>query len=219
MPGKRAPEEERREEMLDAALSLAAERGLETVTLRTVAQRCGLSAGLVSFHFGTKEGLLRAMLDRLIAIGASIEGFPSGSSHPADAFAQIVVSEVRRLRKSAKLVDVFFEFWTLSLRRAAFRNTMRQALVAYRREFQEYAERALRGSPRRFEGDAEGLAALAVSYVQGAALQAALDPKTLPVLEAQRMFLQTCESLNAAAARDTAGSGAPTRSRATEVRS
>jgi TetR/AcrR family transcriptional regulator, regulator of cefoperazone and chloramphenicol sensitivity len=41
----------------DAALTLFAERGLDSATIRDIAKAAGVSSGLVRHHFGSKEGL------------------------------------------------------------------------------------------------------------------------------------------------------------------
>lgn len=44
----------------EAALAVAAERGLHALTLRGVAERAGVSHGLVRHHFGTRDALVAA---------------------------------------------------------------------------------------------------------------------------------------------------------------
>nr|WP_301122628.1 helix-turn-helix domain-containing protein [Mycolicibacterium fortuitum] len=51
--------------ILDAAAELFAERGPARTSLRDVAARAGVTYGLVFRHFGTKESLVAAVLDRL----------------------------------------------------------------------------------------------------------------------------------------------------------
>ena len=41
----------------DAAITLFADRGVETATIRDIAQAAGVSSGLLRHHFGSKEGL------------------------------------------------------------------------------------------------------------------------------------------------------------------
>ena len=54
-----------REALIDAAATLFAARGPGAVALREVARHAGVSYALIHRHFGTKEGLLAAVLDDL----------------------------------------------------------------------------------------------------------------------------------------------------------
>ena len=67
MPGRKAPETERRAQIMRAAFEVAARDGLEGLTVRKVATRARLSSGLVLFHFSTKEQLIVALLDWVLA--------------------------------------------------------------------------------------------------------------------------------------------------------
>ena len=75
---------EAREALLAAAHELMAEKGYPRVTVREVAERAGVQAGLVNYHFGGKTALLRSavasiseeMLERVqqaVSDGGSIE--------------------------------------------------------------------------------------------------------------------------------------------------
>jgi len=69
-----------RRRILDAALATADERGLAGVTMRTVAQRVGVSAMALYPHVASKEALLDGMVDVLLA-----ELLPLLDSLPPDA--------------------------------------------------------------------------------------------------------------------------------------
>ncbi|WP_144037110.1 TetR family transcriptional regulator [Sphingomonas sp. TZW2008] len=49
--------------LLDAARDLMIERGSTDVSLHAIARRAGLTAPLVKYHFGSKEGLLTALVE------------------------------------------------------------------------------------------------------------------------------------------------------------
>ncbi|HVV09319.1 TetR/AcrR family transcriptional regulator [Amycolatopsis sp.] len=57
----------RREEILDAAVAIADDRGLEAVSMRAVAERVGVTPMALYPHVGGKTGLLDAMVGRLLA--------------------------------------------------------------------------------------------------------------------------------------------------------
>ncbi|HKJ12882.1 MAG TPA: TetR family transcriptional regulator [Ornithinimicrobium sp.] len=50
----------------DAALALFGERGFPRTTVRAIAERAGVSPGLVVHHFGSKDGLRDAVDDALV---------------------------------------------------------------------------------------------------------------------------------------------------------
>ncbi|MCL2550817.1 MAG: TetR/AcrR family transcriptional regulator [Actinomycetia bacterium] len=58
----------KREEILDAAVAIADERGLAGVSMRSVAQAVGVTPMALYPHVGDKAGLLDAMLGRLLGM-------------------------------------------------------------------------------------------------------------------------------------------------------
>ncbi|MEU7893183.1 TetR/AcrR family transcriptional regulator [Nonomuraea sp. NPDC049152] len=57
---------ESRELILTAAAELFAEKGYRQTTFADVAERSGISRGSIPWHFGSKEGLLLAVLERSV---------------------------------------------------------------------------------------------------------------------------------------------------------
>jgi AcrR family transcriptional regulator len=55
---QRKTPEERRGEILDAAISIAVKSGIESVTARNVAEAAGVVPGLIHYYFGSVEELL-----------------------------------------------------------------------------------------------------------------------------------------------------------------
>jgi AcrR family transcriptional regulator len=53
-----------REALLDAAESLFSEHGIQAASLRAITQRAGANLAAVHYHFGSKEGLVRAVFSR-----------------------------------------------------------------------------------------------------------------------------------------------------------
>jgi hypothetical protein len=99
-------------------------------------------------------------------------------------------AEMERLSRDPRHFRLFLEYWALGVRYAAIRRRVSAALDNYRAAFRVVAEGVLNdasGSAPRLaarpgaSSDAEGLAAVAVSFVHGCALQAVIDPKTFSV--------------------------------------
>jgi TetR/AcrR family transcriptional regulator, transcriptional repressor of bet genes len=176
MPGHKAPEAERREQILDAALKIAVARRLERLTIRDVAREAGLSSGLVLFHFKSRDGLVRALLAWMLQQNSVLQLNPPWL--PADdSLADLIRDQCRWLVSHRERTELFFDFWVAGTRHPALRRGMRAALVRYRQIFRAVAAKTLARQGRLPAGvTAEGVAAAAVSFVHGCAIQAVMDP-------------------------------------------
>jgi AcrR family transcriptional regulator len=74
---------DRRQEILDAALALADERGLEAVSMRAVAERTGVTPMALYPQVGSKAELLDGMVERLLS-----ELIPPGAAAAESAAAE-----------------------------------------------------------------------------------------------------------------------------------
>lgn len=63
---RREGEERRRQDLIDATLDCVAEHGLEGATVRAIALRAGVTAGLIRHYFPGKEDLLQAAYAALV---------------------------------------------------------------------------------------------------------------------------------------------------------
>ncbi|MBB5131395.1 AcrR family transcriptional regulator [Thermocatellispora tengchongensis] len=64
-PVGRPPQPGRREEILTAAVRVAAERGLDDLSLAELATALGFSTYTLTYHFGRREGLLAAIVEHV----------------------------------------------------------------------------------------------------------------------------------------------------------
>lgn len=60
--------------IVDAARRLFAQKGYTTVGVREIAAEAGINSALVRRYFGSKEGLLRAVLEELLSVEPIIAG-------------------------------------------------------------------------------------------------------------------------------------------------
>jgi AcrR family transcriptional regulator len=121
----KAPEEERRRQILDAALRVAARDGLRGLTLRAVAAEAGLSHGLVLFHFGRKQALVDALLDAALAWLAA-RATPAG---PPRRVCDVVAAQTADI--DPVLVSVLLDFWMLAAVDEAVRARITAAVTHY----------------------------------------------------------------------------------------
>jgi TetR/AcrR family transcriptional repressor of bet genes len=186
MPGQKASEASRREQILKAAHEVALRRGIEGVTVRAVAARAQLSHGLVLFHFKRKDQLVSALLDRVLATTLSLRVAEEIApiQDPRHRLRALLQQEVDRLADDTRQVRLFLEYWALGTRSPVIRRKISTELERYRAAFRTLTEQVLRAEPVRFAGvTAEGLAAVAVSFINGCAVQAMIDPDRFDVGE------------------------------------
>lgn len=83
----RLPKEERREQLLDAALALIGEDGYGAVSMEAVARRAGVTKPVVYDAFGDRGALLRALLEReeRRAMAAVLAALPTDTSNATPA--------------------------------------------------------------------------------------------------------------------------------------
>lgn len=180
MPGEKASEEFRRTQILRAAFAIAARDGLEGLTIRQVAAKASLSTGLVLFHFRSRALLILALLDWVLATTTvlHITEDIAAIEAPLDRLKTLLQREMHRLSSEPARMRVFFEFWVTGIRHREIRRKMQAELDRYREAFRPITVEVLQTEPDRFAHvSAEGLAAVAVSFIKGCAIQSMIDPK------------------------------------------
>lgn len=173
MVGIKKPEGERRSDIIRAAKAVALHGGVESVTVRTVAAEAGLSIGLVYFYYDSKEGLLHALLTRLLEI--TLDGPQPGfgdSQRPEDALNAMMAEELEGLQNQRGEVDLIFQFY-FARHADEFRTPINTALDAYAARMEPVAARVSQAAG--VEPDA--LRSVLASLIYGAAMDVVRRPE------------------------------------------
>ena len=88
----RMPPDKRREQLIDAALSLIVEQGYEGVSIEAVARVAGVTRPVIYDHFPNLGSLLRALIEReeryaLTQLAAIVPAAPQDRGDPPELFA------------------------------------------------------------------------------------------------------------------------------------
>ncbi len=196
MPGTKAPEAKRREQILAAAYAVAAREGLDGTTVIQVAAAANLSPGLIMFHFKTKRRLLRELLDWLVTSTTAFHVGPEVAelASPHHRLIALLRQEMHRLSSEPLRMRLMFDFWTAGIRDAEIRETLRIEFDRYRDAFRPFAAAVLDADPDRFRGvTPEGLAAVSVGFIKGCAVQSMMDPARFDIHD----YLAATEALMA----------------------
>lgn len=171
MPGQKVPEAQRREQLLVATATVALRDGLEALTARAVAAEAGVSPGLVFFHFGSKDGLMRVLLEQLLAGALDAEVTPEIAALPSARarLRRAVQVELDGIPEQRDPVELLLSVWFV--RDPEMRAMIGTALDRYRDVFVALCRDVVAD-----EATAQTMATLVVSLVQGASFQAVRDP-------------------------------------------
>jgi AcrR family transcriptional regulator len=119
---KRVDHEERRRQIADALLRVAAARGLHATGMREVAAEAGVSLRLVQYYFGTKEELLLAAMqylaarfsERAVARFRAASG-SAGPASPRDIIAAILTEALPVDDERRTFTIIYTAYLALSL--------------------------------------------------------------------------------------------------------
>jgi AcrR family transcriptional regulator len=196
MPGRKEPEDQRRNAILRAAYVVATRERLGGVTARAVAAEAGVSSGLVFFYFDSIDNLLVALLDWMLerTIISAEREVAEPAAPQADPAAQLVghvATALRRLPRHRDRVELFFDYWVLGTRHPVVRRKIRRALASYRESYVAGAQAVIDADPERYgRTSAEGLADTIASFLFGCSMQLVTNPtqfdaeRTLATLDA-----------------------------------
>jgi AcrR family transcriptional regulator len=185
VPGQKATEAERREQILKAAYDVAVRRGIDGLTVRAVAAKARLSHGLVLFHFKRKDQLGLALLDRVLesTVSLRVPDDISAIPHARDRLQALFEHELRRLGEDPRRIRLFLEYWARGAHNTVIRAKISAGLTDYRAALQRVADEVLTTEGGRHRSSSAGVAAAAVSLILGYPVQALIDRSNFNVRE------------------------------------
>jgi len=91
----------RREQILDAASALFRDQDYSAVSLESVAERAGVTRGLLHHYFGSKRALFLEVLERAVAIPDSVQLVPPDITGTPSEVIDVCVTNWMRMIRSA----------------------------------------------------------------------------------------------------------------------
>ncbi len=109
---RRAPEDVRRRQLIEATIESLADNGFNATTLSQIARRAGVSPGLVAHYFGDKDGLLEATLRHLAGrIGRAVAQRLSRARHPRERLVAVIDANLAPEEFDRRSCTVWLAFW------------------------------------------------------------------------------------------------------------
>ncbi|WFE75807.1 TetR family transcriptional regulator C-terminal domain-containing protein [Roseinatronobacter sp. S2] len=109
---QRLGEDARRNALLEATLDCLAEDGMGGASVRKIAERAGVSAGLIRHYFLSKDEMVHAAYAYLMGnlTGAAAESARMASEGPAQALAHFIAANVKHPNLSSRKVSLWATF-------------------------------------------------------------------------------------------------------------
>ncbi len=182
--------EQSREQILDATEKLMATRGYAATSISDIRKACGLPASSIYWHFGSKDGVLAAVMER----GAQ----RYFAAIPADATVERQLDAV--VRQQSQHPDFLRLFLLLSLERSddpAVAEVVRRVRDTAIARFRDAIAQLLPADipDRTAQRVLDELAAVAVALSDGIFLAVHLEPETTDVDRMYRRLHQTVTAL------------------------
>lgn len=179
MVRQRLPENERREQILQAASRVGAQQGLMNLSLRKVAEEAGVSHGLVAHHFQSKEGIQRALFrwvtTALLSPPESVDVETSGS----ERLLALVRRQIEHVRDKSDLVGLLLEFRVLTRAQPELREEVRRDMSSIYDVYEPLASELVAQDPAKFGSTNGATIARTIAYTLiGYEISLLIDPNS-----------------------------------------
>ena len=165
---RRVDREQRRQELLDAAVDAIAKRGLDDVKLMDVAAEAGVTTGAIGYYFRDKDDLLIATLEHLAQRLLVDGGRPAMTFFLDDLGLYLPLTEPAR------------KFWRVWLAYCGAAPSSPRLLAAYRRFYTAIEDQIAEHLAERGADSPRDLAGTIVAAVDGIGLCATVAPDLWP---------------------------------------
>jgi AcrR family transcriptional regulator len=174
----------RREQIVQAAVAIIAEQGLQNLSLSEIEKKAGMSRGQLTYYFPAKEDILLAVFDRLIQMmheraGAWREPNGAGRCLPPEPGLSRLEFLLRKLLVEPPAFPQFGALQYTFLSQMAHREDFRLRLANLYEEWRGHMARDVEPALRRRPGkkaSPRAVATLVQAVIHGLFVQRAADP-------------------------------------------
>lgn len=117
----------RRQQLIKATMMSIDELGLAGTTIARIAQRAGVSTGIISHYFGGKDGLLEATMRHVLRELSEVtaQRCKAAGSECQDQIRAIIEGNFDRTQIDTAVMKTWLEFWSSSLHRCELQRLQR----------------------------------------------------------------------------------------------
>jgi AcrR family transcriptional regulator len=183
----------RREQIVDAAVAVIAEQGIQHLSLSEIEKKVGMSRGQLTYYFKTKEDIFLAIFDRLLLLMCQQHG--EGSEHPFATmdWLDIVQHLLEMVLQDPSPHPEFHALQYSFLSQISHREDFRLRLANLYEEWRSHGVRDIRKQlkerPAVRKVSPRALSSLVQAMLHGLAMQKAADPDAIQTREVVKLCL------------------------------
>ena len=102
--------EDRREQIIDAAMYVFAQKGFTRATNKDIAREAGITPGLIYHYFENKEALLKAIIDGRSPLALINTLPPQALALPPEVFLRYIIMQVLSILEEANFIQLIRVF-------------------------------------------------------------------------------------------------------------
>jgi len=170
--------EERKNQILEAAMAVFARHGFDEARMDDIAQEAGLSKGALYLYYKSKDAIIAAILKFFFSQAMKkLQGFLNNESQKSarELLAQLNQYYISEMKWMASLMPITFEFYAVAARQKDVRQFLRQYFKEYIHVLAAIIQRGIdRGELRPV--NAQTVAISIAALYEGMALLWMVDP-------------------------------------------
>ncbi len=161
------PHEQRKQEIIEAAMDLAAEQGVKRVTTQAIADRVGIAQPTVFRHFKTRDAIFAAAIDFLSTnLFRVLETFFVGKGPADERLRQLIRTQLSFISKQKGLPRLLFSD-RLHLESPALKAGIQKVMDRYTRQVANIIRDGQQSGCFRANLDADETGRYVAALVQG----------------------------------------------------
>ncbi len=186
---KRLSSEERQGEIIRAAVALAEEKDVGSITTQEMAQVMNLTQGAIFRHFASKDEIWLAVMNWIREhLMQTLEKATADARGPLDAIRRMYVAHIAFVSKHPSVPRILFSELQHS-RHGKLRQLMQQLVEGYEKRIMALLEQAQQAGEVRDDVDLQSAAILYIGMVQGLVMQASIyGSKRAMLQQAEKIF-------------------------------
>ena len=168
--------EERRTQILEAAMAVFAQKGFNQARMDDIAQEAGLSKGALYLYYKSKDAIISAILQFFFSRAIKkLQGFLESEEQLSvrEQLLRLNQYYIAEMKWMVSLLPLSFEFYAVAARQRTVRQFLKQYFKDYREVLADLVQRGIdRGEFRPIRAERVAIAAL----YEGLALLWIVDP-------------------------------------------